>query len=250
MRLRRRVNEPWALAQLPTLHTRRAHMAHSTTPDCIINMPQSEQSCSYYTFALGYMVMVLLNVCNMEGVQNDEGHGRPLNPLAAVCSPRCANSSCKTQTGRRCSIHACLEIIPGVHFSNSPFCSASASSGATTVLIAGTLSPSGLNLHSRDSFSSGNRISGYTAPPPGWKHPGDLLTISQAPNLLLGSPRLRHLLLAMPRLRQRMRCRRGTSRGLAPVNPPSPLSELSSSSEDDAITPPPASHGNGGRAER
>ena len=47
----------------------------------------------------------------------------------------------------------------------------------------------------------------------------------------------------MPRLRQRMRARRGVSRGSRSGIPPSPHSELSSSSEGDDLTPPPPSRG-------
>ena len=93
MRLQREINEPRARAQPPTLPTRRAHMAHGTTLAGDINSPRSDQRGSYCTIVLGYMVLVLWNVCSMEGMPNSESHGGPLNPLDAVCSLDCGNSS-------------------------------------------------------------------------------------------------------------------------------------------------------------
>lgn len=43
-------------------------------------------------------------------------------PLRGACAPGCAEPNARTHTGRRCTLLACFETLPGHHFSQSFFC--------------------------------------------------------------------------------------------------------------------------------
>ena len=44
-----------------------------------------------------------------------DGHC-PLSPLSSFCPSGCATGGERTAIGRRCSLHCCLETIPGFHY--------------------------------------------------------------------------------------------------------------------------------------
>lgn len=115
------------------------------------------------------------------------------SPVGGTCPPACAVPSEHTQTGRRCSILGCLETLLGFHFTQTSFC------------------------HLNSCFPS---------------HAADFQRSSLNSDY---SFCLKHSWLCsalIPRLRQRMRCRRGTSRGCSSRPRPS-ISSPSDSSEED-----------------
>ena len=60
---------------------------------------------------------------------------RPLSPLRSHCPGGCATGGDRTATGRRCSLHCCLDTIPGYHFSNSHFCPVLFNSHTSPVIV-------------------------------------------------------------------------------------------------------------------
>ena len=65
------------------------------------------------------------------------------SPVRSACPAECTEPSVHTHTGRRCSILGCLEILPGLHFTHSYFCSPSACLNSHSV---GLLWPSSISV--------------------------------------------------------------------------------------------------------
>lgn len=116
------------------------------------------------------------------------------SPVRSACPAKCADPSVHTHTGRRCNILGCLEILPGLHFTHSCFCSPSACLNSHS---AGLLWPSSISVYNPCFQKS-------------WLHSEE-----------------------MPRLRHRMRCRRSASRGRPPCPGSSIIPTSGSFAEDD-----------------
>ena len=182
---------------------RAAHMA----PDTCINEPLNSPSRAV-VILLGPLtlptIMVVLLV--MEGIRDsfDDATSSESSPtlLQGICTPGWTEASVKTITGRRCSLHACIELLLGFHYSQSLHCLLNYLSRASTNLRGGLLG----------CFPAPPAILSIVqpvAPPPA------IPATPLSPGLLRRSPG------NMSHLCERMRSRRGLSQGLCRPPPSS-----------------------------
>ena len=185
----------WHPVHFPMGFTWAAHVAPSTRIYSALNSPPCANVNS-----LGRLnrLLVMAVLCEMDYICNGstgvaDGYRFP-PPLHAICSPGCADASVKTNTGRRCSLAACFEPVPDYHFSHSPWCSVNTPSvcGLSGLVPAPSAPPSGVP----DFRSSLANSVCFVEPSPASD--------------------------TMPRLRERMRCRRGPSRGHSNQRRPPP----------------------------
>ena len=207
------LDETWLPTLFPTAFASVAHMAPCT---CIYEDHYSPPRAAVIhlgLLTLHSIMAVLLAMEHIRDSSNDNvGYGGSPSPLQGNCAPGSADASVKTNTGWHCSLHACFEPLPGFHFSHSPLCSLNSLSSVWIDQRGGLIchfqAPSA-NLSDDQSFSS----------PPA-------LPVSP----FCPGP-LRQVPVDMPRLRERMRSRRGLSRGLR--RPPPTLGTVSSSADED-----------------
>ena len=167
------------------------------------------------------------SMAQLNDVVKASGEVSAPTPLFGICSSGSIEATEKTSTGRRCSLQTCIELSPGFHFSQSPHCYF-------------------------NSLLRGGALQCREHPP---VPPASSDFFSLAPPAVIYSPPLDHSVLPpaparpsgigliMPRLRERMRARRGLSRGDSrppPSNFPS----------DDAPNPTLPPRGGKGRGRR
>ena len=196
MRMFEGVDGTWIPALLPKELAWDAHMAPCTRIYECHYSPACAAVNSLDRLTLHLIMAVLLDMEHIRdsSIGNVGWVGSP-SPLRGDCSPGAADASMRTNTGRRCSLHACFEPIPGFHYSHNPLCSVNPLNGVWT-------DPRGdFNCLLQVQLANFSGASTFFTP----------LSFPFRP-FCPGS--LRPVPVTMPHLCERMRSRRGISHGL------------------------------------
>lgn len=173
------------------------------------------------------MVVLHSSMAQLNDADKAAGAVSSPTPLLGICSSGSLEANEKTSTGRRCSLQACIEPAPGIHYTQSSHC------------------------HYNFMFRGG-ALQRREPPPASPASPG--LTCPAQPAVNFSTPLDHSVLpfaparpcgfsLEMPRLRERMRARSGLSRG---DSRPPPSNFPSDDSPDPSLT----SRGGKGRGRR